>query len=285
MASFTRTLAGQISKHRFLDKPLIYVEGVDDVLFYKKLLGTDDLHIEDAGNRDQCIKVAQAIRKEEHPFIVVLDGDYEILKRQRSFHRRVVILQRYSMENYLFEARTIENTIRNVLKVGDRKERAKADFENLEADIKNHLADLVVIDAAHQLSGTNKAVCPRSGEQLLQNKATLDLDLHVAKKLCSEGAKHLPSDQIEDTKKLVRAYTKTRRLVDLLRGHVVFDLIRRLHFIVVNRVTGRNPRLSNDYLRALLIYETCNSPNTGTDIYNLKRRLLRAVREVRESLS
>jgi hypothetical protein len=128
--AFSRTLSGKQAKYLFYSEPLVWVEGVDDIPFYTELFGTLPVRIEDAGGKPECLKLAQAIIEYDHPYVVVLDGDYGILDRQRSQHRRVVYLHRYSFENYLFEYRPIERVSKKLAKVDPGEELLGSMFKD-----------------------------------------------------------------------------------------------------------------------------------------------------------
>lgn len=115
---FTRSGSGQVNRYLFLSEPLVWVEGDDDVIFFLQLLRDHKCHIEAAGGREECIKLAEAIRQNDHPFVVIVDGDYYVLKRKRSIHRRVIHLDRYAIENYLFETSVVEQVAKRTVPSG-----------------------------------------------------------------------------------------------------------------------------------------------------------------------
>ena len=109
---FSRSESGIENRDLFyLPKILVYVEGQTDFPFYEEVLRNYNYYLKAQGGKEEGKKLANALIRKDLPYVVVLDGDYGILDSTRSKHRRVVILHRYSFENYLFEKEPIEKTI------------------------------------------------------------------------------------------------------------------------------------------------------------------------------
>ena len=97
---FARTTLGKIAQYHFDKYLTVWVEGPTDIPFYEQALRKLDCRVKDAGGKSECLKLAKALKEKDHPYVVVLDGDYDILERRRSWHRRVIVLNRHSVENY-----------------------------------------------------------------------------------------------------------------------------------------------------------------------------------------
>lgn len=100
---FTRTPTGVVGKWRFYNVPTVWVEGPTDIYFYQPILADLSCRIEAFHGSDNAIALIAELTKYDHPYVVVLDGDYTILSRRRGLHKRLLILRRYSFENYLWE--------------------------------------------------------------------------------------------------------------------------------------------------------------------------------------
>ncbi|MBC8233001.1 hypothetical protein H8E77_25945 [bacterium] len=77
MISFKRTTSGKIAKYLFYDKPLIWVEGDTDIPFYEQILRNYSHRLEAADGKAECLKLAEALIEKDHPYVVILDGDYD----------------------------------------------------------------------------------------------------------------------------------------------------------------------------------------------------------------
>lgn len=285
--AFSRTLSGKQAKYLFYSEPLVWVEGVDDIPFYTELFGTLPVRIEDAGGKPECLKLAQAIIEYDHPYVVVLDGDYGVLDRQRSPHRRVVYLHRYSFENYLFEYRPIERVSKKLAKVDPGEELLGSMFEDTLEYVSYELRELVTLDVAHDRVNSGTEVFPDRVEQVIEggggSATRLALDHSRISHLCTEAHQTIMSSVFDNAHELITGFLAQRRLIDLMRGHFIFGLLRRLIFSVTRQHTGRKPRIGDDELKVLLTSELWNLETPGSDHTSLRRRLLRARRDTGRS--
>ena len=106
---FDQTEQGKINRYLFCQDPLVWVEGVSDIPFYGHALAAGSCTILAAEGKSECIKLADAIKKHDLPYVVIMDGDYGILERRKPDHRWVVHLDRNSIENYLFEKDLVQH--------------------------------------------------------------------------------------------------------------------------------------------------------------------------------
>ena len=84
---FSRTISGKKNKFYFVEKVIVWVEGPDDIVFFDRLLRDMGCKLDPAGGKNECLKLAEGIVEEDLPYVVIIDGDYDVLKRQRSAHR------------------------------------------------------------------------------------------------------------------------------------------------------------------------------------------------------
>ena len=108
MISFSRTPPGLAAEHLFYSEILVYVEGYTDIPFYNEVLQNYSCRIISKNGKSECKKFATLLEQGNYPYVVVLDGDYDILESTRSLHRRIVWLHRHSFENYLLEEEPVE---------------------------------------------------------------------------------------------------------------------------------------------------------------------------------
>ncbi|MFC1871625.1 DUF4435 domain-containing protein [Chloroflexota bacterium] len=110
-----RTTSGKINKYLFSPEILIWVEGIDDIPFYVNGLERGTCKFLPAGGKEEIKKLINALVKENLPYVVILDGDYEVLENPKSINSRIINLRRYSIENYLLEEELIEAVCRDYL--------------------------------------------------------------------------------------------------------------------------------------------------------------------------
>ena len=276
--AFTRTPSGQIAQYRFLTDPLVWVEGPDDIRFYAEALQGVACDLKPAGGREECEKLAEALVEHSHPYVVVRDGEYTILERRRSPHRRVVMLQRHSMENYLFEKRAAEEVCRCCAKVGPGDNLVGSAFDTAAKTIGAGLHGLLVLDIAHQRARTGQSVLPKGAELLMVPGQKVAFAKGQIAARCEAATAGVAGHHVRHARHLLRDYLRTRRCVDVLPGHFAFGILRRLLTGVVKRHKKGGLGMDDDALKALLSAKVWARPSGG-DHMSLRRRLRAAVRD------
>jgi hypothetical protein len=278
---FRRTDSGLVAKYLFHKEPIVWVEGHTDIPFYRWILRNRPCRIEAAGGKQECLVLAKAIVENDYPYVVVIDGDYDILERKRSFHRRVILLHRYSMENYLFERNPIRQVCCNYACVDAKQILEDGTFEELLETLETELKDLVVLDVAHNRADTGIQALPNNPESLIESRKHLLWSRDRIEQLYTQFLNDIDEKYIDEAAALVREFLENARFVDLLRGHFVFGILRDLIINTVRSQTGNKPNVDNEGLIVLLSAEVW-SATPSSDHQSLKRRLYRAIKEIQE---
>ena len=275
---FSRTTSGKIALYRFYPMPVVWVEGITDYVMFERLLNGRRCVIRQAGGVEECRKLAEAMVTKDLPYIVVMDGDYGILTRRRSFHRRVVFLRRHSIENYAAESPLLELLCQRYCHGAVEDGVFGRQFERLLEEVRNALRDLVVLDVACQEQGYK--VLPDSILRFLSrkrppafNRTRIEKAINVARQHC------VGNDGTGVAEESVDGFVATGRFIDIVKGHWVFELIRWFMIGELKR-TGATMRLDDEGLRMLLAPEMWKVKSE--DHVTLERSLKRAVREVRK---
>ena len=270
--SFARTPSGLAAEHLFVQEIRVYVEGSSDRTFYEEVLQNYDCQVTPRNGREQCEKLAAALVQDNLPYVVVLDGDYGILERAHSKHRRVILLQRHSFENYLFEEEPIAQFCRDRM---DSHELADYGFQEIIEKTERNFKELIILDVAHQRSKSGYQVLPDKPERFYETPQKIDFRNDEIEIYCTAATTHIDKQSLVDATTLVENFIRRRRLIDLLPGHFAFGIIRRLIIATVKRpITNEEIRL---YL-SRVVWGLVATP----DHNSLKRRLRRAVREAQK---
>ena len=266
--ALSRTDSGLAAEYLFRPKIVVYVEGLTDIPFYEEMLQNYNCEVTPGNGKVECEKLATALLQDNDPYVVILDGDYEILESTRSKHRRVILLHRYSFENYLFEEAPIQQLCR------DYARKQVSQFQEVLEDAEQKFMELVVLDVAHRRSKTGYKVLPDSQEEFLRAPGAVDLNSGIQKRY-TEATQRIDKQSIEDARTLVQNFLANHRFVDLLPGHFAFSIMWRL---ITNTV---NESISNREIRVYLSRVVWGLVKTR-DHNSLKRRLRRAVREAQK---
>ena len=268
---FIRTDSGIENRDLFYrPKILVYVEGYSDIPFYEKVLQDYDCHIKPRGGREECKKLVPFLSKDNLPFVIILDGDYEILVSTQSEHSRIILLDRYSFENYLFEEEPIEQFCRHRRSRANLK-RLASRFREIVQNVEVQFKELIVLDVAHQHSHTGYDALPDRPQQFF-GRGPSDFQDSEIQEWCKQAAQSIEKQSIEEARILVDEFLKGHRLIDLLPGHFAFAIIRRLIIKTVNR------NIADDDIIIPLSTSVWDLVKTR-DHNSLKRRLREAVRE------
>lgn len=266
---FSRSPSGLAAWHLFYPKIAVFVEGNTDIPFYEEVLQNYNCQIIPRNGREECEKLAAALAQANYPYVVILDGDYEILERTRSKHRRVILLHRYSFENYLFEEEPIQQFCRDCArKLVDR-------FWEIVTEIEQKLEELVVLDVAHRRSKTGHSVLTDSPERFFEIRSEVNFRDDQIQQRCTEAVQRIGRQSIEEARTLVGKFLRERRFIDLLPGHFAFGIIRGL---IVNTVGESISKREIRLYLSRVVWRLVKTP----DHNSLKTRLCRAVREAQK---
>jgi hypothetical protein len=274
---FTRTPTGIVGKWHFHMEPTIWVEGSSDIYFYLPLVDDLPCRIEAFHGRDNARALIEGLKNHDFPYIVLLDGDYDILRSKRNLHKRVIRLRRYSFENYLWEKDSFNRSCLRHAQCGDRSEICHAEFDRMTEHLHDVLLEAIVFDVAARDVDPAPKVLPDRIDQLLSKPSRADIDSAKVAKLILAVRSHIPTEVIDRARLAVEKYLREHRLVDLLRGHLLFGLLRLMFTKLTTELRGTKVIVNDDTLTQLLsemIWHRAPSP----DHQKLKISLRKSVR-------
>ncbi|MCE2414019.1 DUF4435 domain-containing protein [Candidatus Poribacteria bacterium] len=268
--SFSRTPSGLSAEYLFFSEILVYVEGYTDIPFYNAILQNYNCRVKAKNGKPECEKLATFLGQDNYPYVVILDGHYDILERVRSQHRRIVLLHRHSYENYLFEEERIKQFCRDRVPSEDSLEEplASDEFKDFAEDIEVKFKDWLILDVAHQRSKTGQKTFFQTPDRFFKARFQ-DNQIQKQQEAAAEG---IDIEGIDDAKNLVEKYLRDQCLINLLPGHLAFGIMRRF----ISKVVGKS--IPNDEIRLYLsrvVWQLVKTRNHNS----LKRRLRKAVRE------
>ena len=242
--SFSRTPSGLSAEYLFYPEILVYVEGHTDIPFYNAILQNYNCRVKSKNGKPECEKLARFLGQNNYPYVVILDGHYDILVRARSQHRRVVLLHRHSYENYLFQEEPIKQFCRDRVPSEDSLEEplASDEFKDFAEDIEVKFKDLLILDVAHQLSKTGQKTFFQTPDRFFK----VHFQDNEIRKQYAAAVNGIHTRRIDEAKNLVEKYLREHRFIDLLPGHFAFGIMRRL----ISNTVGKS--VPNDEIRLYL---------------------------------
>jgi hypothetical protein len=142
--------------------------------------------------------------------------------------------------------------------------------------IQVELSEIIVLDIASELTNTSRQVLPQKAESLLRARG-LAFSTERIQSICADIVQIIHEDQIRQANAFVKSYIQRGRFVDLVKGHFILGIIRRLVFEAIEAKLGRKPNMDDKALVMLIAGEIWQS--SSPDHMSLKRRLLRAIRD------
>ncbi len=283
MVVFTRTPGGLAQKWRFYNVPTIWVEGPTDKYFYGPIFDDISHRIEAFYGRQNSKKLILSLKKYDYPYLVVLDGDYSILRRPRITHQQVIILPRYSVENFLWEPNAINQACLRHTQCSNQKDLVITSMKSIINNIKTELLDTIVFDVAARRMKTSPAVLPKRIEPLLKkNGANTDFKTSFIKDLVKKAREEVDAEYVEEVEREVSKFLKTRCISHLINGHLLFGLLRRVFLRAAKKEKRSNSVISDDFLMQLLadaVWRHCRSGDHNNLRKNFRRKLRKLVLE------
>jgi hypothetical protein len=262
MSSFTRTPGGLAEKWRFHQVPTIWVEGPTDIFFYEPVVENLPCRMEAMHGSENAKALIQALVDHDYPYLVILDGDYEILKPAPAPHGCVVILARYSFENFLWEQEAINRACLRHARCGETKDLVASEMERVAKHLKKELLHAVALDIAARRSPSPPAVLPDAIEQLALTKSVPDVDPTKVAALVASVEVQLDPKIVKAAQADLRRFLKARCITHVLNGHLILGILRRLFIRAAEQESGTKGALSNDALTQILtdmVWRRCPS--------------------------
>lgn len=141
-----------ISKIEKSKKPIVIVEGPDDIIVYRQLItfySNKGLTVLPAGGRDKALQVFELIKDREliNKVIFIVDKDLWVFSDipDKNKHQRVLTTQGYSIENDIFTDGNVEELM-----------KGEGCFQKFKSDLKEYLGWYSITIDQH-LRGNNNS--------------------------------------------------------------------------------------------------------------------------------
>ena len=282
--AFTRTSSGLAEKWRFHQVPTVWIEGPTDLCFYKPISDGISCRFEPFHGYPNADSLINALQNKQYPYLVILDGDYRILKRLRAPHRSVLILSRYSFENFLWEPYAVNNVCCLFALCGEEKDLVSKQMEAAKRSIRKELLATISLDVAARESSPSPKVLPESIESILKKGNGIKLDLVKVNKLISNAKGEIDRHTLMKAKFAVDTFLKTRCITHLLKGHLLFGILRRIFKNVVACERGKMLNIPDNTLKQLISAEVWKRARSN-DYKLLKRSFRTKLRRVATQFS
>jgi hypothetical protein len=276
---FTRTPTGIVGKWHFYKSPIVWVEGVEDVYFYSPILRNIDCKIQPYHGCENAKALIAALVKDDLPYLVICDGDYDILTPKRSCHRRVVKLKKYSFENYLWHPDAINYACHRHTQIGDWSDIATAEMATVVDQLRTALREAVVLEVASRAINPAPKILPESIEILLARLSDPDVDEIKVKAYREKSKIEIPNQKIEEARLSVDDFLSSRCFSELLNGHLLIGVLMRL-FAKLSRSLKSGAKLLPPDAFVQVISDALWTSTASGDHIPLKRKIRAELRKL-----
>lgn len=212
-------------KGAFYNKEIIiYVEGIDDPIFWTETLKlvNKEAYIEDVGGCNELEKYIKKITEENANFYIATDRDHSDFLNENHLHsERILFTYGHSIENTIYKC----NSINDIIIKYSRKVNLnlKVEIQNILTDFENKVDDLLVYDIANRKYGKGVKVFGDTCARFLKNKNSTELCETKINEFILSIKDNFTNEEIENTNQLIVNNPKSKWF--LVKGHFISLLI------------------------------------------------------------
>lgn len=277
--AFTRTPRGLSEKWRFQNLPTVWVEGQTDLYFYAPIAEGLPCRFEAFHGRKNAGALVTSLKEKNYPYLVILDGDYCILEKAKRPHRRVIILSRYSYENFLWNPEIINRVCLIHAQCGEQKDLVKARMLGVVRMLEEEFLPALILDVAARRMDPAPKVLPKRIEPLLKNQTTAKFDSSKLKALVDKARREVDTSSLADSERDIAAFLKVHCISHIVKGHLLFGLLRRI-FVQAAKKERSSKIQTSDYVLLQLFSDAIWRHCKEGDHRRLKRNFRTKLREL-----
>lgn len=226
---------------------MVYVEGVDDEIFWNKIIGTfynEKFQVESLGGKEEVKKAFEALQEDDSlSYFVASDCDYSYFNNEIIENDKILLTYGYSIENTLIQKDSIMQLLLNV--GTNDKQKAENEFGVLENSI-NKLVNNSLAKDIYCYSQGIKSIIGNNIDKFIPDKSITkqyDISEEIIGK-CTQSICINNDYELEVNSKLQVSRFKA---IDIINGHFLVSML--LKFISYNSKNFRKTmKLSTDGL-------------------------------------
>jgi len=237
---------------------MLYVEGVDDVVFWESILDKFDV----GGYKVQSVEGKQELNKKVDKItggvieaIAAKDLDFSILDVSYEEHSSVITTYAHSIENTIFCKKVISKVIRTLgrLKASSVSE---SDCSHWLEIVHASFHNLIVYDAINELKAQGLAVLGDNCTRFMDSKkspipSSSDIDSYIS----AEGFGEKLDGYIDEATSLINGSGK--KVSDFLRGHFLFSaVVKYINKAIASANSSKQASYDGVFGCAILAFES-----------------------------
>jgi hypothetical protein len=261
---------------------IVYVEGVDDKLFWPKIFSKFSGKVflfEDVGGKPELLKKIKILKENNSRFIVATDLDYSFFIEEGLNHSNVITTYGHSIENTLIQKSSIIEIVENSSDIN--KGRIISLYEDFYENINSIIGSLLHIDIFCSENNIKSIIGKNVGKFAKSKKTYCICD----KKIITHKSSIDIPNELECKENLNFRLASLRfTSLDLINGH--FLLSSLLRFVVINSEGFRESlKFSSDSLLTTLLISFKNIFDSDHPHYSFYQSEVSKIENIVESFN
>lgn len=228
MFDFDYSIDARNIKSAFYDVDImVYVEGQEDVPFWEFIFSkfySKKFHVEEVDGKENLKKYMKEIIEGIGEFVVARDSDYDRIKGDCVYSKKILYTKGYSIENTMINSFSVEKVVRN-LSLSAQRNLVHTDFSSWIFSIEKNIEPLIIVDIYAFLNNKGLAIMPHNADRFMRSKNSYELCSHLIGNYISS----LDVSSIEgEIKKIYQSLeVNDCSVFDCINGHFLFSAAHR----------------------------------------------------------
>ena len=228
-------------------KVTIYVEGIDDPIFWNEVLNlvNKNAYIEDVGGCNELEKYIRKIIEEDADFYVACDRDHsDFLDENYLDSEKILFTYGYSIENSMYKSNSINKVIVKYSKNPNLD--LKEEIDNILLDFESKVNELLIYDIASKKYKKGISVFGDNCSRFLRNKSSKELCENKLNEFIASINTNFSNEEINSVRILVDNAKKSKWFH--IKGHFISLLIINIIKHYTKKFRGKDISLTIDDL-------------------------------------
>lgn len=236
-------------------KAILYVEGIDDPLFWHYFTNRLelDLHIEDVGGGGNIDKIVNKIIDENANIYVAIDRDYidylEEEDRNKYINDKILLTYGHSIENTLYNPLILNEVIKNYVKKTDLLE--VDNIISIYQSFENNSKDLLIYDILSNKLDSNVSVLGDSCMRHLKSNKSIEICTNKVTQYINSLGLNFNENYLTNISSKIDASNLS--IYQIIKGHFLTSFIINIIRLYVKQIRDKEITINTDNLYSLVI--------------------------------
>lgn len=257
-------------------KAMVYVEGIDDIIFWEQFFDKAVYKVEDVGGCGNFKSYIRRLNDGENSFVVAGDLDYSPYLSNPCNSKLYVTTYSHSIENVMYCPHNINHAVQRLAR--DSRIDSIEEIESFYNRFIKSIEKLLILDAANNVFNKGVRIFGDTCYRFLDKNNLPEIDVNKVEEFYNEKVKEFEEQEIQSIEALLMAEQRPKRL--LVKGHFLTEAIRLWINKRVPSVSSKNPQLNRDSLYEALV--TCH--DVCTPICEERKHIFNQIVEVEKNI-